>query len=117
MNPGQVVERYLAGNVELLGDETLRQRDEAFQRAFPDAHVTAELVLAEGSLVAVHLNGSGTHLGTFQGCPPTGRDWSASCTAVYRVESGRIAEAWINWDWLAVMEQLGCVERVETVSA
>ena len=30
---------------------------------------------------------------------------------------GRIAEGWINWDWLAVLEQLGCIQRVETVSA
>lgn len=112
-----VVERHLAGEEDLLADETLRQREDAFRSAFPDAKVTAELVVAEGDLVSAHLTGRGTHLGTFQGCPPTGREWTASCTAIYRVESGRIAEAWINWDWLAVMEQLGSVERPETVSA
>jgi predicted ester cyclase len=113
----QVVERYLEGAEELLADETLRQRNQAFRSAFPDAEVTVKRVVAEGDLVAVHLTGRGTHLGTFQGCPPTGRAWSATCTAIYRVEARRIAEAWINWDWLAVMEQLGCVQRVETVSA
>lgn len=117
MTPAEVVRRYLAGAEDLLADETLRQRDEAFRGAFPDAESTAKQVIAEGDLVAVHLTGRGTHLGTFQGCPPTGREWSATCTAIYRVEAGRIAEAWINWDWLAVMEQLGGVERVETVSA
>ena len=117
MTPAQIVQRYLAGDGELLADETLRQRDEAFRSAFPDAESTAMQVMAEGDLVAVHLTGRGTHLGTFQGCPPTGREWTATCTAIYRVESGRIAEAWINWDWLAVLEQLGGVERVETVSA
>lgn len=115
--PRRVVERYLAGDGELLADESLRQRDEAFRSAFPDARLTAELILTEGDLIAVHLTGRGTHLGTFQGCPSTGREWSATCTAVYRVEGGRIAEARVNWDWLAVMEQLGCVERVATVSA
>jgi predicted ester cyclase len=117
VRPRQVVERYLAGDEDLLANETLRQRDEAFRSAFPDAQVTAGQVLAQGDLVAVHLTGGGTHLGTFQGCPPTGREWTATCTAVYRVQAGRIAEAWVNWDWLAVMEQLGCVRRVETVSA
>jgi predicted ester cyclase len=117
MTPTQVVRRYLAGEEELLADETLRQRDEAFRSAFPDAESTAMQVMAEGDLVAVHLTSRGTHLGTFQGCPPTGREWTATCTAIYRVEAGRIAEAWINWDWLAVLEQLGGVERVETVSA
>ena len=33
-----------------------------------------------------------------------GNAWDAPCTAVYRVESGRIAEAWVNWDLLALME-------------
>ncbi len=113
----QVVQRYLAGDDELLATETLRQRAAAFRSAFPDTRVTAEHALADGDLVAVHLTGRGTHLGTFQGCPPTGREWTATCTAIYRVEAGRIAEAWVNWDWLAVMEQLDCVRRVETVSA
>jgi steroid delta-isomerase-like uncharacterized protein len=117
MTPTEVVQRYLLGDEELLADETLRRRAEAFRSAFPDARSSPQRVIAEGDLVAVHLTGRGTHLGTFQGCPPTGREWSATCTAIYRVESGRIAEAWINWDWLAVMEQLGTVERVETVSA
>ena len=117
MTPRQVVELYLAGEDGLLADETLRQREDAFRSAFPDAEVTAEVVVAEGDLVSAHLTGRGTHLGTFQGCPPTGREWTASCTAIYRIESGRIVEAWINWDWLAVFEQIGGVERVETVSA
>jgi len=117
MTARDVVERHLAGEEDLLADETLRQREQAFRTAFPDAQVTAEVVVADGELVSAHLTGRGTHLGTFQGCPPTGREWTASCTAIYRVASGRIAEAWINWDWLSVMEQLGTVERVQTVSA
>jgi steroid delta-isomerase-like uncharacterized protein len=117
MTARDVVERHLAGEEDLLADETLRQRDQAFRAAFPDAQLTAEVFVADGNLVSAHLTGRGTHLGTFQGCPPTGRGWNATCTAIYRVESGRIAEAWINWDWLAVMEQLGSIERVETVSA
>jgi predicted ester cyclase len=117
MTAREVVEHHLAGEEGLVADETRRRRDQAFRAAFPDAEVSAEVVVAEGDLVSAHLTGRGTHLGTFRGCPPTGREWNATCTAIYRVESGRIAEAWINWDWLAVMEQLGTVERVETVSA
>ena len=74
-------------------------------------------MLAEGDRVAVHLAGCGTHLGLFQGCPPTGREWAASCTAIYRIDEGRIADFRVNWDLLAVLEQLGCVERAATVSA
>jgi predicted ester cyclase len=124
--PGVVVQRYLAevlnrtdasSAAELIASETLRRRVEGFHAAFPDARATTHCVLERDGLVAVHLTGHGTHLGIFQGCPPTGRAWRATCTAIYRVDAGRIEEAWINWDWLAVMEQLGCIQRVETVSA
>ena len=124
--PTVVVERYLAevlngtdpsSAAELIASETLRQRVHSFRAAFPDGGVTTHCVLERDGLVAVHVIGHGTHLGIFQGCPPTGRTWTASCTAIHRVDAARIEEAWVNWDWLAVMEQLGCVQRVETVSA
>jgi predicted ester cyclase len=124
--PRAVVERYVAevldgarpsSAAELIANETLRQRAHNFHASFPDGRATTHRVLERDGLVAVHLTGHGTHLGMFQGCPPTGRTWTATCTAIYRVDAGRIEDAWINWDWLAVMEQLGCVQRVETVSA
>ncbi len=124
--PRVVVERYLAevlngadtaSAAELIASERLLQSTAIFRAAFPDVRVTTQLMLERDGLVAVHLGGRGTHLDMFQGCPPTGRTWTASCTAIYRVRRGRIDEGWINWDWLAAMEQLGCVRRVETVSA
>lgn len=126
VEPRVVVERYLAevlnganpsSAAELIASPELRQRVDSFGVAFPDARTKTLHLLSDGDLVAVHLTGSGTHLGIFQGCPPTGRTWTATCTAIYRVEAGRIHDAWSDWDWLAVMEQLHCIERVETVSA
>lgn len=126
VNPRLVVERYLAevlnganpeSAAELLANEMVGERAASFQAAFPDVRVRTHHLLAEGDLVAVHLTGRGTHLGLFQGCPPTGRKWTATCTAIYRVDAGRIADIRVNWDLLAIMEQLGCVERVATVSA
>jgi steroid delta-isomerase-like uncharacterized protein len=124
--PQVVIERYLdevlngrnvAAIDELISDETLKQRVVAFRSAFPDVAVEARHVVAGEALVAVHLIGRGTHEGTFQGCPATGRRWTTTCTAIYRVDGGRIADSWINWDLLALMEQLGCIQRAETVSA
>jgi len=79
--------------------------------------VDTKHLLVDGDLVAVHLVGRGTHEGMFQGCPPTRRGWRATCTAIYRVDHGRIVDFCVNWDLLALMEQLGCVHRVDTVSA
>ena len=33
------------------------------------------------------------------------------------VLGGRITRAWVNWDLVAVMEQIGCIERAATASA
>jgi predicted ester cyclase len=124
--PRIVVERYLDEVLngrsvtaidELISDRTLKQRVVAFRSAFPDIAVEARQVLAEEALVAVHLIGSARHEGLFQGCPPTGRRWTTTCTAIYRVERGQIADSWINWDLLALMEQLECIQRAERVSA
>jgi predicted ester cyclase len=126
IKPKHVVQRYVSEflNGEIAGpadtwiaDEALRRRATAFRDAFPDLLVTPLHLVAEGDLVALHAIGRGTHRRVFQGCPPTDRQWSATCTAIYRVGDGRIAEAWVNWDVLSILEQLGAVTRAPTVSA
>lgn len=126
VGPKRVVERYLdevlngaepGSAPELIANQMLDQRVASQRSAFPDLRVKTHHLLAEGDLVAVHLTGRGTHQGLFQGCPPTGRQWTATCTAIYRVEAGRIADFRVNWDLLSVMEQLGCIERAASVSA
>lgn len=126
LGPRDVVERYLsevlngtgpATDEELISNATFLQKVRGFRGAFPDVHVVVKRIIAEGDLVATQLIGHGTHRGIFQGVPPTGRAWSASCTALYRVEDGRIAEFWVNWDLLDILEQLGAVRRSPAASA
>lgn len=102
---------------ELLANSELERRTNHLRSAFPDLEIEMYVLFAGDDLVGCHFAGRGTHLGLFQGVPPTGRSWEARCTAVYQVADGRIADAWMTWDQLALMEQLGAVERVATVSA
>jgi len=81
-----------------------------------DARARQAIAVA-GDRVAAHFVARGTHHGLFNGEPPTGNEWEARCTAIYRVEEDRIAEAWVTWDLLALMEQLDAIERVQTISA
>lgn len=126
MSPKEVVERYLAEVLngrrpeaieELISSEEFRQRVTAFRNAFPDLDVETKMLISEGDLVAGHFVGHGTHQGLFQGMPATGKSWEARCTAIYRVSEGRIADAWVNWDLLALLEQIGAVERVKSANA
>ena len=126
MTPSCVVGRYMdevLGGArpesadELLANGELAHRTARLRSAFPDLEIETQVLLAEAELVACHFVGQGTHLGLFQGVPPTGQAFVTHCTAVYRVEEGRIADAWVTWDYLALMEQLGAVERVAGVSA
>lgn len=120
-----VVERYVEEVLnghdldaldELVADGTLNLRTRHFLEAFPDLHVVPKLVVSDGELVAVSLVARGTHDGTFEGVPATGRRWAATCSAFYRVQDDRIVDSWLNWDLLGILEQLGGVRRAETAS-
>ena len=126
LGPRTVVQRFL--DEALIGGDTgaaetcvangpFRERVLAFRRAFPDLVLRVEQVVSEGDVVAIRATGRGTHIGLHQGVPASGRVWTAPCTAIFHVTSGRIVEAWMQRDELAILEQIGGVRRVEIASA
>ncbi len=52
------------------------------------------------------------HTGPFAGVPATGRRVSFTGVALYRMESGLIAEAWLHLDELALLSQIGAVQAL-----
>lgn len=78
-----------------------------FREAFPDLHVTAEDVFAEGDLVAARLRLTGTHHGELFGIPPTGRRVDFQEMAMLRIVDGRIAVSWFQTDFMTMMAQMG----------
>jgi predicted ester cyclase len=79
---------------------------------FPDA--TEELLdlVTEGDKVAARHMFSGTQAGALGPYPPTGKRMTATYLAIYRVEAGRLCEAWAEWDNLAGLRQLGHASAV-----
>jgi len=75
--------------------------------AFPDWHEEIELMVAEADKVAYITTGTATHTGPLGDIPPTGKTVKVVNHIVQRIEDGRIAETWIEWDNLAVFQQLG----------
>lgn len=56
--------------------------------------------------LAAHFTDTGTHRGDFLGVPATGRAVTTTELAVYHVEHGRIARAWVTADNLTLLDQL-----------
>jgi predicted ester cyclase len=126
----RVVERFVVEVInegrpeameELVSEAELRGGIAWVKRAFPDHALKIEsLLAAEDDHVAAQFVASGTHLGPLHDVPtdgntllPTGRRFEVPLTAIYKVEDGRISDHWLNWDWVAILDQLGFTLRAE----
>ena len=50
---------------------------------------------------------TGTQTGTMGPFPATGKTMENKTMGIFRLENGKIAELWIEWDNLAMLSQLG----------
>ena len=96
--PGTV--RTPAGFKQMIG---------AFFAAFPDLRGTVEEIIGEGDTVAVRLSWQGTHRGEFNGIAASGRHFTVTGSAMYRLRGGQIARTWAEFDSLALLQQIGAV--------
>jgi steroid delta-isomerase-like uncharacterized protein len=94
-----------------MGVARLQEHAIALRAAFPDLTPTVDRVVAEGDRVAVLWTLSGTHLGDYREVPATGNRVSTSGIDIYRIENGKIAEAWTVGDDLGLLMQLGADRR------
>jgi steroid delta-isomerase-like uncharacterized protein len=92
---------------ELRGAEQNRQFISGFRAAFPDVRFTTDDLIAEGDKVVVRYHFQGTHLGDFQGTPPTRKRVTYTGILIYRCADGKIAEQWTEFDLLGFLRQLG----------
>jgi predicted ester cyclase len=78
----------------------------AFREAFPDLHVKASHLVAEGDLVVGRFEVTGTQRGPFMGIAATGNAIHYEEMAVVRFAGGKIVEHWSVADGLAILQQL-----------
>jgi len=95
------------------GRDGLRQHIIAFRSAFPDLTITVDDLLAEDNKVTARWTARGTHKGTLLGILPTGKEVTTEGISVIRIANGKIAESWVTWDTLGLMQQLGVADRLE----
>ncbi len=92
---------------QVTSREEFVQLQESFLVSVPDQRVTIKKLIAEGDEVAGLATYSGTHTGPMGEFPATGKTFESTFLAIFRIEAGRIAELWVEWDNVAMLTQLG----------
>jgi steroid delta-isomerase-like uncharacterized protein len=79
----------------------------SFLSSFSDQKITLQKIIAEDDLVAVYATYAGTNDGTMPPFPATNKYAELEYMSFIRIEDGKIAEMWVEWDNLAFLKQLG----------
>lgn len=96
-----------SGEPQVTSRDAFIELQKGFLDSFPDQRVTLHRLVAEGDFVAVQATYSGTQTGPMAGLPATGNTVESPFLGIFRIQSGEIAELWVEWDNLAMLAQLG----------
>jgi steroid delta-isomerase-like uncharacterized protein len=76
---------------------------------FPDLKINIDELVGEGDRVVWRITVTGTHTGSFQGVPATGKTVKFGAHYSFRLEDGKIVERWSTLDRLSLLVQIGAV--------
>ena len=80
----------------------------SFRSAAPDLRMTPGEMSVQGDIVTVSWTGRGSHTGKANGfMKPTGKHFQMTGTSRFRLENGKIAEVWNDWDRNELFRQIG----------
>lgn len=105
-----------AAPADVQGLDGFKEVVAMYRTAFPDLRLDIEDIIAggdRGETVALRWTGSGTHQGELMGVAPTGKQVNSSGHTFLRLEKGKIAEEWVQWDNLGLLQQLGAMPAKE----
>jgi predicted ester cyclase len=93
-----------------LTPESAVQTVQTWRAGFPDFHFKLEDRIVQGNKVVLRIPFTGTHLGKFWGLEPTGRKINVTETLILRIEQGKVAEMWEDYDEYGMRIQLGLLK-------
>jgi steroid delta-isomerase-like uncharacterized protein len=93
----------------IRGKDGFREFVTTYLTGFPDGTITVDDQIAEGELVATRWSARGTNTGELMGMPATGKQVTMAGITFARIVEGKAREAWLSWDTLSLMQQLGAV--------
>jgi len=88
-----------------------------FREAFPEIQVVVEDAVAEGDRVAARCTVRGTHRGDTLGFAATQRPVEFTGITIVRIRDGKIVEAWNNFDFMTMFQQLGALPAPDAPAA
>lgn len=98
---------HMAGTPEPLDRADFIRLGTEVYTAFPDGQHVFSQVIAHRDTVVTSGFFTGTHLGPFQGLPPTRKFVRFAVMHIDRVSYGKIVEHWGQGDSLSLVQQLG----------
>ena len=88
------------------GPEGVRQYFTTMRGVFSDMKIEIEFMLAEGDKVDCHFTFSAKHTGEFAGIAPKGNAIRLPAIATFRIQGGKLAEAWEIFDSGSLFQQM-----------
>ena len=95
---------------ELRGPADFKVFHRRFRDAFPGVEVSVDDAIAEGDKVAALCTVRGRHQGDTLGFAATEQTVEFTGMTFVRVRDGQIVEAWNNFDFMAMFQQLGALQ-------
>jgi steroid delta-isomerase-like uncharacterized protein len=80
-----------------------------FREAFPELEVVVEETVSEGDKVAARCTVRGRHRGDSLGFKATDSPVRFDGICIVRIADGKIVEAWNNFDFMSMFQQLGAL--------
>ena len=99
----------MGGMPAMSGLSSWQQMASGFHVAFPDLALEIIDLVAAGDTVAARWSWTATHTGDLMGIPASGRSVNFSMIEILRIANGKIAEGWVTFDAMTMMQQVGAV--------
>jgi predicted ester cyclase len=91
---------------EVKGRAEFKEFYRAFKSAFTNIHIEVEDTVTEGDKTLARCLVTAMHTGEGIGKAATGKDVRFTGMCLIRVKDGKMAEAWNNFDFMAMFQQL-----------
>ncbi len=106
--PGyQVIRKEFANMDYHAAGSQLADMADPISVAITNRRDSVDVYIAEGNVVVVRYNLSGTHSGNFYGIPATGKDIDIVAAAIFWLDDGRIIKSWWMADEAGFLRQVG----------